>query len=145
MPQQLEMQIVQALLGLLVAGVTAAVGVLLPKVQKFFTAHTGAAHATQANAIVSGLGSIAESVVQDFNQRIVTDAKKNGVWGAQLASSVKKDAVAAVLDQGANLVALGGKVLGNAEGLVSSLVEQAVGKFRVTTSVATTLGQSASA
>jgi len=144
MPQQLEMQIVQALLGLLVAGVTAAVGALVPRARTFFAAHTSAAHATQANAVIAGLGSIAESVVQDFNQRIVTDAKKNGVWGAQLASSVKRDAVAAVMDQGANLVALGGKVLGNAEGLVGVLVEQAVAKFHVTTPFVSTAIQSTS-
>ncbi|MCL6443640.1 MAG: hypothetical protein K6T83_09325 [Alicyclobacillus sp.] len=84
---------------------------------------------TAANAI-DGLAAIAQSVVQDFNQRIVNDAKAQGVFNVQLAQKVKEDAVQAVLAQGANLAALAEKTVGDVQSLVESLVEQAVVKAK---------------
>lgn len=84
---------------------------------------------TAANAI-DGLAAIAESVVAQFNQTIVADAKANGVWNAALAAKVKQDAVNAVLSQGANLVKLAEKVVGDVPELVSTLIEQAVAKSK---------------
>lgn len=81
-----------------------------------------------AQDIITGLGSIADSVVQDFNQKVVSQAKANGVFTPQLAASVKQDAVQAVLSQGSALVKLGEKSVGNMQALVSSLIEQAVAR-----------------
>jgi len=85
---------------------------------------------TAANAI-DGLAQIADSVVQQFNQTVVNDAKAQGVFNAALAQKVKQDAVQAVLAQGANLAELASKTVGNVQSLVESLVEQAVAKYKV--------------
>jgi len=85
-------------------------------------------HSKTAQNAISGLASIAESVVTQFNQTIVSDAKANGVWNATLAAKVKQDAVQAVLSQGANLAKLAEKVVGDVPELVSTLIEQAVAK-----------------
>lgn len=121
-----EAQIVQGLLGLLTAGVTAAVGYFTPKLKKIADAHLNTTQANQANAIITGLGNIAQSVVSDFNQKVVNDLKSNGLFTAQAAADVKADAIAAVKSQGASLIQLGQGVLGDVDGLVSSLIEQAV-------------------
>ncbi|SIS87991.1 hypothetical protein [Alicyclobacillus vulcanalis] len=88
-------------------------------------------HSQTAQSAIDGLASIAESVVAQFNQTIVADAKANGVWNAALATKVKQDAVNAVLSQGANLVKLAEKVVGDVPELVSTLIEQAVAKSKV--------------
>lgn len=87
-------------------------------------------HSETAQNAIDGLASIAESVVARFNQTIVADAKANGVWNAALAQKVKQDAVNAVLSQGAKLVALAEKVVGDVPELVSTLIEQAVAKSK---------------
>lgn len=83
-------------------------------------------HSKTAQNAIDGLASISQSVVADFNQRVVADAKKNGVFTPQLAASVKQDAVKAVMSQGSNLVKLAQKSVGDVQQLVSSLIEQAV-------------------
>lgn len=115
----MEAQVVQAVLGLLSALVAWAVAYFSPKLKAQF-------HSATAGNAIDGLGKIAEAVVQDFNQRVVAEAKANGVFNAQLGASVKAQAIAAVKDQGANLVALADKTVGNADQLVSSLIESAV-------------------
>lgn len=83
-------------------------------------------HSKTAQNAIDGLANIANAVVQNFNQTVVDDAKKTGVFNAQLASQVKKDAVTAVLSQGSNLVKLAQKSVGDVQSLVETLVEQAV-------------------
>lgn len=129
MLQTVELQIVQGLLALFLAFVTAGIGYVTPHVKAWFQAHMSATYATMATNAFTGLGQIAENVVQDFNQRVVTDAKANGMWTPALAASVKKDAVAAVKDQGAALYKLVGN-LGNADAMVEALVEQSVAKHK---------------
>ncbi|WP_304459598.1 hypothetical protein [Alicyclobacillus sendaiensis] len=83
-------------------------------------------HSKTAQNVIDNLSTIAESVVENFNQAIVSDAKANGVWNAALAAKVKQDAVNAVLSQGAKLAKLAEKVVGDVPELVSTLIEQAV-------------------
>lgn len=122
----LETQVVQALLGLLMAGTTVAIGYIAPRAKRWVSTHATAKAADVATSVIDGLSAIAETVVQDFNQRVVVDAKKAGTFTPALAASVKADAVRAVLDQGSSLVGLGRSVVGNVDALVASLVEQAV-------------------
>lgn len=122
----LETQIVQALGGLLVAFVTGWIGYLAPKVKKWVGAHTNAKTAATATTAINGLSTIAQNVVADFNQRIVSDAKNNGVWNAQLAQQIKHDAVQSVMSQAGNLTSLASATAGNVQDMVSSMVEQAV-------------------
>jgi 3-dehydroquinate synthetase len=122
----LETQVVQYLTGLLALIVSGVLTYLARNLKAFINSHTTAKNAAVANTVIDGLSSIAEAVVQDFNQRVVADAKKNGVFTPQLAQSVKEDAVAAVKSQGASLVALGSGVIGDVDGLIRSLVEKAV-------------------
>lgn len=133
MTGQIETQVVQALTGILALAITGAVTYLSGHAKAWLTTHVSAKTASVANDVVDGLGKIADSVVLDFNQRIVTDAKANGVWNLQLAQQVKADAVRSVLDQGAQLVNLGSKVVGNVPDLVAALVEQAVARNSVST------------
>ncbi len=122
----IETQVVQGLTGLLSLAVTAAIAYAAPRAKRWVTTHTTAKAAGVATTVIDGLSSIAQAVVADFDQRIVNDAKAVGTWTPALAASVKADAVKAIMDQGAHLVALGQSVVGNVEALVSSLVEQAV-------------------
>lgn len=125
-----ETHLIQALGGLLFAMLTAAIGVITPKVKGLIQAHTSAKTAVIANDAIDGLTKIAVSVVSDFNQRIVNDMKSKGAWTPQLAEQVKEDAVAAVKSQGASFIKLSGKTSDQIESLVSTLVEQAVAKAK---------------
>jgi len=137
--QSLELQVVQGLLGLLLAATTAGIGYVAPRVKRWLSAHSTAQVAGVAGKVIDGLSTIAEAVVQDFNQRVVLDAKKQGTWTPQLAASVKADALVAVRDQGAQLVALGQSVVGNMDGLIASLVEQVVGRQKMWTTQSSVL------
>jgi hypothetical protein len=126
----LETQFVQALGGLFYATVTAGIGVVTPKVRKYLESHTTAKTATIATDVFDGLSKITESVVTDFNQRIVNDAKSKQAWTPQLAEQVKADAVDAVKAQGSAFVSLAQKTAGDVEPLISTLIEQAVAKAK---------------
>lgn len=126
----LETQFVQALGGLLCASATAGIGIITPKIKKFLETHTTAKTSTVANNAVDGLSKISESVVSDFNQRIVNDAKIKKAWTPELAMQVKADAVAAVKSQGATFISLAKKTAGEIEPLISTLIEQAVSKTK---------------
>lgn len=126
----LETQFIQALEGLLFATVTAGIGAVTPKVRKYLESHTTAKTAAVAGDVLDGLSKIAESVVSDFNQRIVNDAKTKQAWTPQLAEQVKADAVAAVKAQAAPFINLVDKTAGNVEDLISTLIEQAVAKAK---------------
>lgn len=121
--QSIELDILQTLLSLLSLVVSAGILYIGPKLKAFI----GAA---AANMITNVLSSIVESVVNDFNQRIVAQAKADGAFTPQLAKSVKQDAIEAVLDQGGALIKLGSLVLGDVEQLVSSQIEKAVVKYK---------------
>ena len=121
-----EAQIVQGLAGLLVAVVTALVSAAVPKLKVWLNNHLSAQQATVANDVLSGLASITQSVVQNFTQTVVSDAKAAGTWTPELMAQVKADAVKAVQSQGSALVALGNKVIGDVPALIGTLVEQAV-------------------
>jgi len=126
----LESQIVQGAAGLLTLTVTLVITMLTGRAKRWISAHSSAKAADVATTVIDGLGSIAEAVVSDFNQRVVTQAKAAGTWTPALAASVKADAIRAVADQGGQLVALGQSVVGNMSGLVSSLVEGAVARSK---------------
>ena len=83
-------------------------------------------HSKTAQNAIDGLASIAHSVVAEFNAKVVSQAKANGVFTPQLAAAVKQDAVQAVMSQGSALVTLAQKSVGDVSQLVSSLIEQAV-------------------
>lgn len=126
----LETHLIQALGGLLFATLTAAIGVITPKIKGLIQAHTSAKTATVATDALDGLTKIAESVVSDFNQRIVNDTKSKGAWTSQLAEQVKDDAVAAVKAQGASFIKLSSKTSDQIDSLISTLIEQAVAKAK---------------
>lgn len=130
--QGIELQIVQGVTGLLALAVTAAISYLSPRAKRWIGSHSTAQVAGVADKVMWSLSGIAEAVVQDFNQRVVGDAKAAGTWTPALAASVKADAVKAVMDQGSQLVKLGTSVVGNVESLVGSLVEQAVARGKST-------------
>ncbi|NRD80260.1 hypothetical protein HPT25_23340 [Bacillus sp. BRMEA1] len=123
----LETQFVQALGGLLCATTTAGIGVITPKIKKFLESHITAKNATVANDAIDGLSKIVESVVSDFNQRIVNDAKSKQALTPELAAQTKNDAIAAVKSQGSQFIKL---IDGDAEALISTLIEQAVSKAK---------------
>jgi hypothetical protein len=127
----LETQFVQALSGLLYASGTAAIAVVTPKIKEFVKAHTKEKTAAVVNNAIDGLSKIAESVVSDFNQRIVNDAKTKQALTPELAEQVKADAIAAVKLQGASFIKLLNKSAGDIESLISTLIEQAVAKVKV--------------
>jgi hypothetical protein len=126
MTSSVELQILQAALSIIVLLVGGLISAFVPKLKKTIDTHLGLRQAAIAKHVVDGLAQIAEAVVSDFNQRVVADAKENGVFTPQLASSIKADAIEAVLQQGATLAQLGEDVLGDMRSLVSTLVEQAV-------------------
>lgn len=137
----LETQFVQALGGLLAATTTASIGIITPKIKAFLTTHITAKNASVAESnanvaainvkvasnAIDSLSKIVESVVTDFNQRIVADVKTKNGFTPELAEQVKKDATAAVKSQGSQFIEL---IDGNTEELVSTLIEQAVAKAK---------------
>lgn len=125
-----ETQFVQALSGLLYAAATAGIGIITPKIKKLIESHTTAKNATIANDAIDGLTKIVESVVSDFNQRIVTDVKAKGGWTPELAEQIKNDAIDAVKEQGAAFIKLSGQTANDVEALISTLIEQAVSKAK---------------
>jgi hypothetical protein len=125
-----ETQFVQTLGGLLSVTATTAIGIITPKIKKLIESHTSAKNATIANDALDGLTKIVESVVSDFNQRIVADVKSKGGWTPELAAQTKLDALAAVKAQGASFIAFVGKSKEEAESLISTLIEQAVAKAK---------------
>ena len=129
----LELQILQSVLSLLVVIVGAIISAFAPKLKSTIDAHLGVRQAVIANHVIDGLSSIAEAVVQDFNQRVVSDAKKNGVFTPELAKSVKEDAIKAVTAQGSSLISLAESTLGDTTSLISTLIEQAVAKNHIDT------------
>jgi hypothetical protein len=125
---ELELKILESLVSLLTILIGAGISALAPKLKRIVTAHASAKEAQLVSHVVDGLSAIAEAVVQDFNQRVVADAKKSGVFTPELAQSVKQDAVTSVLSQAGPLVSLAEQVIGDVPQLVASLVEQAVAK-----------------
>lgn len=115
----MELQIVQALLGLLSLLASAGVAYLSPHLKAWFKGRIAA-------FVIDTLGKIAENVVADFNQRVVSDAKKQGVFNAQLATTVKNDAIAAVKSQASSVIALGNKFVGDMQGQIGAAIEKAV-------------------
>lgn len=124
----LETQLIQALSGLLYAAATAAISVMTANIKNFIKAHTQEKKAAVARNAIEGLSKIAESVVADFNQRIVKDVKAKKAWTPELAEQVKRDAVAAVKSQGSAFILLIGKNDKDVEPLISTLIEQAISK-----------------
>jgi uncharacterized membrane protein len=125
--------LVQALVGLLFATLTATIGYITPKVKTLIKAHTNAKTAEIATKALDGLTKIAESVVSDFNQRVVYDMKSKQTWTPTLAQKIKADAVTAVKDQGASFIQLSSQSDKEIESLISSLIEQAVTNTKTVT------------
>lgn len=120
------MDIVRALVGILSVAVTSAISYFSMKLKNTVDAHLTHKQAIMFNDIVNGLGQIADMTVSDFNQRIVLDSKKQGLFTAALAKSVKQEALEAVKQQGTSLVHLAGTSISDVDQLVSTLIEQAV-------------------
>jgi hypothetical protein len=129
--QTLELQILQSVLSLLVVLVGSIISAFIPKLKATIDAHLGIRQATIVNHVIDGLASISEAVVQDFNQRVVLDAKKDGVFSKELAKSVKGDAIKAVMTHGSFLLSLSESTLSDVTGLISTLIEQSVAKNHV--------------
>jgi hypothetical protein len=123
---QFEMAILQALLAVFVTALTAGISYLTRQAKAYLSAHASGKAAEVATTVLDGLSQIATAVVQDYNQRVVSDAKTKGIWNAQFAEALKQEAVQAVMDQGAALVSLAKDNVGNVEALVAALVEKAV-------------------
>ncbi|WP_152540348.1 hypothetical protein [Sporolactobacillus terrae] len=128
--QDLGVQALTAVLSILVAGVGVLISAFVPKIKDAVDEHLGTAQANIANKVIDGLGSIAQTVVADFNQRVVADAKAKGIFTAELAASVKEDAVKAVIAQAPELIELGKSAIGDVEALIPQLIEQAVLKAK---------------
>lgn len=126
----LETQFVQALSGLLYASATAGIRVITPKIKGFLEYHITAKKMTVAYDVLNGLSRISESVVSDFNQRVVNDVKGKGGWTPQLAQQVKRDATSAIKSQGSPFIKLLEKTLGDVEPLIATLIEQTVAKAK---------------
>jgi hypothetical protein len=123
---QLELQVLDALLSLLVIVVGAVISIFVPKIKAVVDKHLTAKEAQIFNHVVDGLAVIANAVVQQFNQTVVHDAKAAGKFDAALAQKVKADAIDAVKKQGSTLIELGKSVVTDVDGLISSLIEEAV-------------------
>lgn len=135
----IETQFVQALGGLLCATATAGIGVITPKIKKLIVSHTTAKNATIANDALDGLTKIVESVVTDFNQRVVTDVKAKGGWTSELADQIKNDAIDAIKEQGASFIKISGQSGKEIESMISTLIEQAVSKAKAVSTAQTTV------
>ena len=131
MTQSIELTLLQGLLSLFVVLIGALLSAFIPKLKQMVDAHLSAKQALVANQVMDGLAKISEAVVQDFNQRVVADAKANGVFSPLVAASVKKDAVNAVMSQSGALRTLGSSTLGDVEGIIGSLIEQVVLKNHI--------------
>lgn len=127
----IELQVLECVTSVVTAGVGALVAAAAPSIKRYIDRHVAAKDAQIADTVIDGLAQIAESVVADFNQRVVADAKAQGVWTPALKQAVKQDAVQAVLSQGANLAALAKKSVGDVPSLVETLIEQAVAKSKM--------------
>jgi len=127
----IEVHILEILLSLLTAVIGSIISAFIPRLKQVIDTHLTVKQAAVAIHVVDALSTIAEAVVQDFNQRFVGEAKVNGVFSPLVAASVKKDAVAAVMSQSGALRQLGTTSLGDVEGLVGSLIEQAVLKHHI--------------
>jgi hypothetical protein len=112
----LETQLIQALSALVYIVAIAGITYVTPRIKKFLDTHIDAKTATVADSTIDELAKIAESVVNDFNGRLVNDAKSKQAWTPQLAEIVKNDAIASVKMQ--------------MEPLLSTLIEQAVSKAK---------------
>jgi len=109
----LESQLIQALSALVYIIAIAGITYVTPKVKKFLEIHIDAKTAT---TVTDEISKVAESVVNDFNTRIVNDTKSRQAWNPQLAQIIKNDAIASVKTQ--------------IEPLLSTLIEQAVSKAK---------------
>jgi len=109
----LETQLIQALSALVYIVAIAGITYVTPKIKKFLEVHTNAKTAT---TVTDEFSKIAESVVNDFNARIVNDTKSRQAWNPQLAQTIKNDAIASVKTQ--------------IEPLLSTLIEEAVTKAK---------------
>ncbi len=125
--QNIELNILQALLSLLSLVAAAGITYLAPQLKAFIGA-------SAANMITNVLSSIVDGVVQDFNQKVVSQAKQDGAFTPQLAQSVKQDAIEAVMSQGGVIIKLASLVLGDVEQLVSSQIEKAVVQYKTPSS-----------
>jgi hypothetical protein len=127
----LEQQIVQALMGVLALTVSTGVAYVVAKAKGWLAHHLNAQQASVATMVLTGLANVVQTVVADFNQKVVADAKAAGKWTPELATQIKADAVKAVIGQASNLVTLGNQFIGDIPALIGSMIEQAVAANKV--------------
>ena len=112
----LESQLIQALSALVYIVAIAGITYVTPKIKRFLEVHIDAKNVPVVESTVDEISKVAESVVNDFNNRIVNDTKSRQAWNPQLAQTIKNDAIASVKTQ--------------IEPLLSTLIEQAVSKAK---------------
>lgn len=112
----LESQLIQALSALAYIVAIAGITYVTPKIKEFLEVHIDAKNVPVVNSTLDEITKVAESVVTDFNNRLVNDAKSKQAWTPQLAEIVKNDALSSVKTQ--------------IEPLLSTLIEQAVTKAK---------------
>jgi hypothetical protein len=112
----LESQFIQALSALAYIVAIAGITYVTPKIKKFLEVHIDAKNVPAVDSALDEITKVAETVVTDFNTRIVNDAKSRQAWSPQLAQTIKNDAIASVKTQ--------------IEPLLSTLIEQAVSKAK---------------
>lgn len=126
-----EVDILSALLGLLLIGTKVSLAYVVPRLKSFIDSKVSATHAQVANSVIDSLAKITESVVQEGNQLWIADAKKNGIFTAEMAQQAKADAIKAVMNHAPELVALGQQVIGDVPAFIGSLVDKFVAQHHI--------------
>ena len=129
---QIELPVLQGVLSVVTLAVGVALSIITPRIKALVDRHVEAKQAQLVNHVIDGLTAITEGVVNEFNQKVVNDAKLYGLFTPALKNAVRADAIAAVKAQAGPLLALGKSVIGDADALIGSLVEKAVVKFKTT-------------
>lgn len=127
----IEMQAVQALLGVLVGVLTGGIMYLAQHAKASLKAHASAKYAEQGNHIIDGLDKIAESTVQALYQRVVSDAQKNGLFTPELLQSVKQDAIDTIKQSLPLVISPVSQAIAGTDPLILSLVDKYLDKYGI--------------
>jgi hypothetical protein len=116
MTLSLESQLIQALSALVYIAAIAGITYVTPKIKRFLEVHIDVKNVPAVESTVDEISKLAENVVNDFNNRLVNDAKSKQAWNPQFAQIIKSDAISSLKTQ--------------MEPLLSTLIEQAVTKAK---------------
>lgn len=126
-----ELQAVQALVGILAAALTAGIGYLATHAKASLQAHASAKYAEQGDHLIDALDKIAESTIQGLNQRVVADAQKNGLFTPELLQSVKQDAIDTIKASLPLVVSPVSQTIAGTDPLILSLVDKYMDKYGI--------------